>query len=360
MSTPASRNKRSKVSDRTPHSNSKKSKAEVCPICDVVIRDCDDKSKSDDALYCEGDCQSWLHRKCVGMTRKMYIALGQSEEVYYCPHCKSAIYQEEINGLKNTIKDLSKTIADLKSKVDPSDNINPATKSLQESQSMQCRPAQSLQALQPGILVANPPAPQMAEDRKFNAVIYGIKECPQNTSRAVRQQTDLDIMNGAFRDANIQVDDRSIKDFFRLGKFKPDNTKPRPILVKFLRSNDAEKVKRSSFSSPIFAKPDLSPAELAQESVLLRARWDLIRQDIDHKRIKIKRNSVYLDNKIYGSYNGSQFQISGSIPSSSVQDTVQSNVTKVISTSNQLTGDSVSDKSSLQPTLDSVSNKSQL
>ena len=33
--TPETRNKRSKPSDRTPHSNSKKTKAEVCPICDV-------------------------------------------------------------------------------------------------------------------------------------------------------------------------------------------------------------------------------------------------------------------------------------------------------------------------------------
>ena len=88
--------------------------------------------------------------------------------------------------------------------------------------------------------------------------IYRTKECPQNTSCAVRHQTDLDTLNGAFCDANIQVDDRSIKDFFRLGKFKPGNTKPRSILVKFLRSNDAEKIKRSSFTLPIFAKPYLS------------------------------------------------------------------------------------------------------
>ena len=73
MSTPGTRGRRSKPSDRPSHGNSKKSKAEVCPICDVFVRDCDDKSKSDDALFCEGDCQAWLHRKCVGMTRKLYI-----------------------------------------------------------------------------------------------------------------------------------------------------------------------------------------------------------------------------------------------------------------------------------------------
>ena len=92
----------------------------------------------------------------------------------------------------------------------------------------------------------------------------------------------------------------------------------------------------------------------------MRACWDLIRQDIDRKRIKIKRNSIYLDNKIYGSYKYSQFHISGSVPSSSVQATIQLNVPEVISMPNQLTVDSVSNKSSFQPTLDSASNKSPL
>ena len=80
MSTPGTRNRQSKPSDHPSHSNSKTSKAEVCPICDVIIRNCDEKSKSDDALYCEGDCQEWLHHKCVSMTRKLYTALSQSEE----------------------------------------------------------------------------------------------------------------------------------------------------------------------------------------------------------------------------------------------------------------------------------------
>ena len=350
MSTPGTRGRRSKPSDRPSHGNSKKSKAEVCPICDVFVRDCDDKSKSDDALFCEGDCQAWLHRKCVGMTRKLYIVLGQSEEAYYCPHCKFNVYQEEINSLKKTIKELSETVSDLKSKVASSVTVTPAKKSLLGSET------QSPQAPQPGILVANPTVPHINEDRKFNAVIYGIEECPQKTPRDVHQRTDLDALNGAFHDAKIQVDDRSIKDFFRLGKFKPSYTKPRPILVKFLRSNDAEKVRRSSFTSPIFAKPDLSPAALTRESVLLGARWDLIKQDIDRRRIKIKRNSIYLDSKLYGSYNNSQFQIFGSTPTPTMhQDTTQSNVPAV----QRLVLDSTSDKSHHQPTLDSASNKSQ-
>ena len=88
--------------------------------------------------------------------------------------------------------------------------ITPATKSLLGSET------QSPQAPQPGILVVNPTVPHINEDRKFNAAIFGIKECPQKTPRDVRQQTDLDALNGAFHDAKIQVDDNLLKTFFVL------------------------------------------------------------------------------------------------------------------------------------------------
>ena len=72
MTTPKNRRKRGKPTDRTPPGKSKKSKeSEVYLICDIVIRDGDDP---DDVLYCEGDCQGWLHRKCVCMTKKRYVA----------------------------------------------------------------------------------------------------------------------------------------------------------------------------------------------------------------------------------------------------------------------------------------------
>ena len=100
---PGGRHKHGKPTDRTPPGDPKKTKEseEVCLICGVKIQEGDEP---DQAVYYEGDCQGWLHRKCVGMTNKLYLALGQSEEPYFCPHCTCKVLQEEINSLKDTTK----------------------------------------------------------------------------------------------------------------------------------------------------------------------------------------------------------------------------------------------------------------
>ena len=57
---------------------------------------------------------------------------------------------------------------------------------------------------------------------------------------------------------------------------------------------DAAKVlsSRSSFLSPTFIRPDQTPDEWAEESILLKERWSLITQNIDCKRIKIRNTSI--------------------------------------------------------------------
>ena len=64
-----------------------------------------------------------------------------------------------------------------------------------------------------------PKAPPLFLDKKFNVVMYGISKCPQNSSRQTCQQTDLDNILKVFSDAEVDIDNSSIKDFFRLGKF---------------------------------------------------------------------------------------------------------------------------------------------
>ena len=110
-------------------------------------------------------------------------------------------------------------------------------------------------------------------DKKFNVVMYGINECPQNTSKVIRQQSDLDNIMKVFAMANVEIESSSIKDFHRLGKFKPNhiNNRPRPILIKFLRSTDAAKVLSSRSSFP-FIKPDQTPDEWAKDLILLKER----------------------------------------------------------------------------------------
>ena len=106
------------------------------------------------------------------------------------------------------------------------------------------------------------------------------------------------------------MDPSQILDCFRLGKFKSQQTRPRPILVKLQRSIDVSAIlaNRWSLSSPFLIKPDMSPDERTIESTLLGERWSLIQAGHDRKRIKISNNRIYLDSKLFGEVIDSHFQ----------------------------------------------------
>jgi len=72
---------------------------------------------------------------------------------------------------------------------------------------------------------------------------------------------------------------------YRLGKYKAQQPRPRPILVKLRRTLDVNTIlaNKGSLSSPLIIKPDLSPEERAREAVLLKERWSLLQQGYKRK-----------------------------------------------------------------------------
>ena len=103
-------------------------------------------------------------------------------------------------------------------------------------------------------------------------MVYSVDECPQNTSRNVHLQKDTDAVTKVFGSIQVTVKPSLILDCYRLGKYNPHKSKPRPILVKLQRAIDASSIlaNRGLLSSPIFIKSDMSPAELEIESILLK------------------------------------------------------------------------------------------
>ena len=104
--------------------------------------------------------------------------------------------------------------------------------------------------------------------------------------------TDLQCIINAFAKAELSIETNSIRDCFRLGKFKHDAQRPRPILIKFLRSNEATMVlsKIAAFQALVVIKPDLTPEERKIESFLL---------GFEKARIKIRNRSILVDVKLY-------------------------------------------------------------
>ena len=126
--------------------------------------------------------------------------------------------------------------------------------------------------------------------------MYGIEESLPNTSKAERQLRDLENITSAFCNAALPIEASSIRDCFQLGKYKLNAPRPRPILIKFLRSTDATMAlsKVGLFKAPINIKPDLTREERDIESFLLKERWSLIQIWFGRNRIKIRNKSIFI------------------------------------------------------------------
>ena len=103
----------SRVSENSPTNQDKKksknSHVVSCSICEQDIID-----DRDDSVFCEGICQTWLHRRCAGLSKQVFAILSKSKDPYMCSFCSLSKYKEEITGLRNQITSLTNELASLK------------------------------------------------------------------------------------------------------------------------------------------------------------------------------------------------------------------------------------------------------
>ena len=240
-------------------------------------------------------------------SKRLFAGSEKSTNPFYYPHCQLQNLTSEISTLKETIKSLNESITTLQSTASPSDQL-PISKSTPNisPEASTADVSQPKQSLMNKLLVP----PLTLIDKKFNIVIYGIKESPPKTTKVNHLEQDLQNIIHAFANADFQIDANSIKDCIRLGKYKPEVSRPRPILVKFLKSTEATIAlsKISLFKAPIHIKPDQTQEESDTEGHLLKERWSLTQLGFEKKRIKIRNKSIFIDNKLYGQYSNSEFQ----------------------------------------------------
>ena len=66
-----------------PHSQADKRHASKCAVCDAKIVD-----RKDEAVFCEGLCQQWIHQYCAGVSKVHFERLAASAETKYeCAAC---------------------------------------------------------------------------------------------------------------------------------------------------------------------------------------------------------------------------------------------------------------------------------
>ncbi len=110
--------------------------------------------------------------------------------------------------------------------------------------------------------------------KKFNVVLYGVAECPPGTSKSARLEADLAGVVSVLSTLDATIQPQSIEDCYHLGKFNPLRSKPRPILVSFIRTTDVSNVlsKRAKLKRPYLIKPGMTREQRQAESVLMKRR----------------------------------------------------------------------------------------
>ena len=267
----------------------------VCPICNETIVDTTKNKKGHDAIFCEGICDSWLHRRCAGLSQPAFTELQNSAESFVCLHCQLKLCKSEISNLWRTVHSLQDSVARLESKLANSQPVP-----VQSVKPVANKPVPNVTSVQSSNQLTNP-AQSILSDRKFNLVIKGIKEPSSGTARSERYKHDFNEALSLLSKLDGDIHPMSVRDCFRLGKFKANSRYPRPILVKLTRSMDVHSIlsQRSNLPEGIVIKPDLSIAERKSESLLLKERFCLIQSGTDKRDIKIRLPILYLRGKKY-------------------------------------------------------------
>ena len=79
----------------------------VCTMCSKCIEEASETCEGEDALFCEGSCQRWYHRWCVGVCREQFQLLTESSKPFLCHLCTSRKQQGVILELQENFRALS-------------------------------------------------------------------------------------------------------------------------------------------------------------------------------------------------------------------------------------------------------------
>ena len=235
-------------------------------------------------------------------------------------HCRLEAQQREIAALRESLGDHAGELASLKSVVDELSTKLEVLKQKPRDNTSLAQPPQGAittysQALSgPSRLSSAMTDAKPKLDRKSNLVVFGVAEHPTGTPRHTRTLEDLSAISGILSKLSNSISEQSIKDCFRLGKFKEGRS--RPILVKMLRICDVSSVlalrrNLSSVAPNISIKPDLSQEARRIERILLKERRELINSGVDKVSIKLRGSVLFKGNKRYGEAidNGSAFKL---------------------------------------------------
>ena len=301
-----------------------------CLVCQENIIDSDETNAGQDAIMCEGLCKGWLHRTCCGLTKESFEALKHSDGPFKCYQCQLAAQGTKISSLEAVVVALQTELSQLKSTIGKTDNL-PQAASLSSPSSQTRLPTyasitsndtQPRQPKQPSRTARRPKF-----ERKFNVVIYGIKECAQGTPMYVRTRNDQQAATKIVQDLCADISEQSIRDCSRLGRYNPEKQTCRPLVITLARSCDTTAIlvnrRKLSEMPGISIKPVMSPQERQREKFVLQERRKLLQSGINKTDIRIRGDSLFVNGNKYGSATNTGFTQIPQAPIDSTDDDPQ-------------------------------------
>ena len=152
----------------------KKLKRHTCPICLDEIN-----NNTQDSIFCEGNCKSWIHHSCGGLS-KLGLTLAKKIPSWNCPSCRLILQSSEISELKKSVAALSEELFAFRESVTTKLDTSAGVSSPIDMSSFDAPP----------VTVSS--SDSSNRSRKFNVVVRGISKQPQGTSRSVRFRSDHD------------------------------------------------------------------------------------------------------------------------------------------------------------------------
>ena len=188
----------------------------VCLVCDKIIRD---NTKGQVSIFCKGEqCQGWIHRVCGGINKKAFQAMAESPNPFYCLYCTNSRQENEISELKQVVQNLQSEISQLKEGDTQTLSRNVINDPIRETNHLQSQYPTDRSAL--------PQDTEIDRERKYNVIVFGMKENPKDTPRHDRIAEVTDNIESLLHDLHSDIQKQSIRDCIRLGKYSEERNRP--------------------------------------------------------------------------------------------------------------------------------------
>ena len=80
-----------------------------CSLCSSYIVD-----GEEDALFCEGECNGWMHRYCAGVPLKYFERLSSSSSAFFCYACAQRRHEQDTADLKKKVNAMAMELEELR------------------------------------------------------------------------------------------------------------------------------------------------------------------------------------------------------------------------------------------------------